>query len=93
MLDDVEDSSFMIKQLVDLDGAVLLSDVSTSEDFEDHLIEQTGDLFDGSVPEEEYEGFMGTQPYSCFQEANTCILQGPTATHWYRKAVCPSTRP
>lgn len=58
-LESADEVSYQIKQLVDIDGKVLLSDVSTSEDFEEHLIQQSGDLFEGTVPEEEYEEFMG----------------------------------
>lgn len=59
-LADVIESSLKIKQLVDLDGNVLLSEVEADEDFEGNLIqEDMWDLFEGVTPEEEYEGFMG----------------------------------
>lgn len=57
-LEDVHQVSYKIKQLVDLKGRVVLSDISTSEDFEENLLQEF-DLWEGLEGEEEYEGFMG----------------------------------
>ncbi|KAK3299688.1 uncharacterized protein B0H64DRAFT_355933 [Chaetomium fimeti] len=73
-LDDVYETSLCIKKLVDLDGALLRSEMKIDEDdLEENLI-PAGDPFEGvNSRNEEYEGFTGNS--------------GPTATHFYRTTV------
>lgn len=73
-LDEVFETNFMIKKLVDLNGHVLLSQVRVDEmeEFEENML-QEGDPFEGWDGEEDYEGYMGNS--------------GPQATHWYRFGV------
>jgi hypothetical protein len=91
-LNEVYETTISIKKLVDMDGNLLRSGMKI-DDLEENLIPEC-DPFEGVKDRnEDYEGYTGNsvrQPRRGSQAcslADTNMLQGPTATHFYRKAV------
>ncbi|KAK4242781.1 hypothetical protein C8A03DRAFT_29011 [Achaetomium macrosporum] len=74
-LDDVYETEFSIKKLVDLDGSYLRSGIKLDDaEVANNVIPACDDPFeDVKDRNEEYEGYMGNS--------------GPTAIHWYRTSV------
>jgi len=74
-LDEILDSGYQIKKLVDLDGQVVRTEIDIKEDvLMWSLIQDYGDPFENAARgESSYNGYMGNS--------------GPEATHWYRTAV------
>lgn len=90
-LEEVFDTSYNIKKLVDLDGQELGRD--TGFDL-DNVIQAGEDLFPEDPDDEDYEGYMGNSVSPHPPTCSSMLLhpgpntqQGPSATHWYRASV------
>lgn len=90
-MDDLIDTSYNFKRIVDLEGQLLLSGISTDEDFEKKMLQQCDPFEDADDEEEEVGGYTGNEVRRCIDAPNARMRanqkQGQESYHWYRSTV------